>query len=156
MTCYELADSWTKGLGFLALVASGLFAIVQYREANQVGAKHEFVQRQMSTVDQILADALEIDNELDPDKKKQLAANLDNTIMLKGRAYLSGGLYGSLAPTRDHINVCVLKRKPGNCQWDSVSQSTVGFTKAVRENFDRVWQVDLKAVAAEEPYVGEQ
>ena len=156
MTSYEWADSWIKGFGFVALVVSGIFAIIQYREANRVVAKNEFVQRQMSTVDQILADVLEIDGELDPDKKKQLAANLDNTIMVKGRAYLNGSLYGALAPTRDHINVCLLKRKLGDCQWDSTSQSTVGFAKAARENFDRVWQVDLEAVAAEEPYIGKQ
>lgn len=156
MTSYELADSWIKALGFLALVVSGVFAICQYQEANRAGAKSDFVQRQMSTVDEILASVLEIDGELDPDKKKQLAANLDNTIMVKGRAYLNGSLYGSIAPVRDHINICLLERKLGDCQWDSTSQSAVGFAKAARENFDRIWQVDLEAVAAEEPYVGNQ
>ena len=154
MTSHELADTWIKVLGLVALVASGVFAFHQYREAKQAEAKSDFVQNQLSTVDQILANVVEIDSEEDSDKKRLLATSLDNIIMVKGRAYLNGKLFGALTPVRDYLNVCVLKRKEGTCQWDSASQSTVGLAKAARENFNRVWQVDLETVASEEPYLG--
>ncbi|MCC8628872.1 hypothetical protein [Xanthomonas vesicatoria] len=156
MNSYELADTWIKGLGFFAIVASGLFAFYQYRGVKQAEVETEFIKTQLSTVDLILASAIEIDGEVDLEKKMRLATDLDNIAMIKGRAYLSGDLYAALSPVRDYLNVCVLKKKSGVCQWTSASQSTAGFAKAARQNFDRAWQLDLKAIGEEEPYAGNQ
>lgn len=152
MTRYQLIDTLIKGVGVVALIVSGVFAVWQYREAKEAEIKAKFVTAQLETIDQIFSRAMAIDSEPDPAQQLKLARDLDNLIMIRGRAYLDARLYGAAKPMRDHINACLLPVGKKQCQWQSMSQSATGFSRAARENFDRVLHSDLGKIAGEDPF----
>ncbi len=155
---FNLVDSIIKGIGVVALVISGVFALQQYREGQEREFKKAFYEKQLMIVAEVFSVISEMDAAETPEDKKKATLKFFMIYQGSGRTFLSSGMLDSLKQLPlDYVSSCVAKfRKPRiitDCDSTTGSQSVAGFARVAREELSKTWTQEFKSIGNEDPWV---
>lgn len=149
-------DTVIKIVSLFSLLASGLFAIVQYNDIQEREYKKPFYEKQVEVVDEVFDALGSIDKAKTPEEKSRAAINFWMIYQGKSRTFLDSKMVKALDMPVDYVSACIDKvRKPkivSSCENFTASMSAIGFAKAAREQLSLGWKMSFDEIGRADPW----
>ncbi|TFW72338.1 hypothetical protein C3Y98_04330 [Methylotenera oryzisoli] len=153
---YNYIDTLIKILGAVALIISGVFGFIQYKDIQEREYKKPFYEKQIEVVDELFEVLGDIDKVPSSEEKIKAAANFWIIYHGKSRTFLDSKMVRALEMPADYVAACINKvRKPkivSSCENFSASMSAVGFAKVAREQLSLGWKMSFDEIGRTDPW----
>ncbi|HRE12911.1 MAG TPA: hypothetical protein PLD37_01815 [Usitatibacteraceae bacterium] len=154
-TFHQNTDSVTKIAGAIFIVISGVYALCQYRYAQEREFQKAFYDKQLDVVMEVFDTLTEIDSATAPQERKAAVNKFWAIYHGKARTFLDPKMFKNLDYPAEYVSGCVMKVKPTktiDCSNFSSSMATPGFAIVAREQLSRAWARSLSDLAKEDPW----
>lgn len=153
---YNYIDTLIKILGVVALLISGVFGFIQYKDIQEREYKKPFYEKQIEVVDELFEVMNDIDKAQSPEEKIQAAVNFWMIYHGKSRTFLDSKMVKALDMPVDYVAACINKvRKPkiiGSCDNFTANMSSIGFAKVAREQLSLGWKMSFDEIGQSDPW----
>lgn len=148
-------DTVIKIGSLFALLASGIFAIVQYKDIKEREYKKPFYEKQIEVVEEVFNVLSEIDKASSSEEKIRAATNFWMIYQGKSRTFLDSKMVKALDMPADYVSACINKvRKPKivSCENFTASMSAIGFADVARRQLSLGWKMSFDEIGRSDPW----
>ncbi len=136
-------DTVIKVVSLLALLISGVFGFIQYKDIQEREFKKPFYEMQIKTVNEVFETLNEVDSAVSDSDRKNAATKFWMVYHGKASTFLDSKMFAALNVPAEYVAACITKvKKPKiiSCENFTASMSAVGFAKVARQQLALGWK----------------
>lgn len=136
-------DTVIKVVSLLALLISGVFGFIQYKDIQEREFKKPFYEMQIKTVNEVFETLNEVDSAVSDSDRKNAATKFWMVYHGKASTFLDSKMFAALNVPAEYVAACITKvKKPKiiSCENFTGSMSAVGFAKVARQQLALGWK----------------
>lgn len=144
-----------KAASLFALLASGLFAIIQYKDIQEREFKKPFYEEQIKTIGEVFDTLNEVDRASSDIERKNAATKFWMVYHGKASTFLDSKMFAELNVPAEYVAACITKvrkHKIISCENLTASMSAVGFAKVARQQLALGWKQSFDSIGKEDTW----
>lgn len=148
-------DTVIKVVSLFALLVSGLFAIIQYKDIQEREYKKPFYEEQIKTVDEVFETLSEVDRATSDIDRKNAATKFWMVYHGKASTFLDSKMFAELNIPAEYVAACITKVRKSkiiSCENFTASMSAVGFAKVARQQLALGWKQSFDSIGKEDTW----